>query len=257
MEVLLLVAAIGAAAFLGWFLRGRSRERVGRHVVPGVAVRASFSGATGPVTDDEVAADQDVGDAPEPTHRIRHLDAQFDVIETFARRVPWSSHRKTFVGWCSADRSDVRSIDFEYIVDAVDLATGEVLDRVRFWHAVLDHRDDPPPWYVTAADFHHIVRPLISFAREMNGRFSKSDRLACDVLLGELGFRLPTEPEWEGMVKDLPPRGVQEPDHRHMRPLTEEQRARCAQAARTIGMSKKGAIPNAVELLVARRFGAA
>lgn len=101
--------------------------------------------------------------------------------------VAWSSNRRDLGGlrWPAKEHFVVPFAD---VASALDLQSGEILDRVQLWNAVLEHRDDPIPWYVQWAEQHLMVLCLIGFARQELGQFQSAMRTQVNESLVHAGF---------------------------------------------------------------------
>ena len=108
--------------------------------------------------------------------------------------VRWGSHRRTFgcYRWPEREKIDV---DWADIAHATVLASGEVLNRVQLWRAVLCHRDDEPvPWYVIYADERPLATAMIRARQDAAGRFTAREWPRINAALESAGLQpLPKE----------------------------------------------------------------
>lgn len=138
----------------------------------------------------------------------------------------WGSHRRAFVGHCWPGQESVE-IDWVDVVRAIDLETGEIMDRCGFWRAVLHHRDvGELPWYVQWADQRPAAEALVLFARAEFGQFRSKDREAVSLAMEELKLA-PIDDDGMGAL-------VRAAGKDQLRPLTTMERAACRDAARRI-----------------------
>lgn len=85
--------------------------------------------------------------------------------------VRWGSHRRTFGCYRWPEREKI-GVDWADIAHATVLSSGEALNRVQLWRAVLCHRDDEPvPWYVVYADERPLATAMIRARQDAAGRF--------------------------------------------------------------------------------------
>ncbi|MEJ2803826.1 hypothetical protein WAE61_18225 [Comamonadaceae bacterium PP-2] len=103
----------------------------------------------------------------------------------------WASHRKTLIGWAWPIRYQL-SVDFIDVVQATDLQTTQVLDRVELWKAILVHRlprGDEVPWYVLCEDQHAIVFAFAFRWLSQHGKLGKPFFRSANELLSRVGYR--------------------------------------------------------------------
>lgn len=152
----------------------------------------------------------------------------------------WGSHRRSMVGvsWPDGDHSE---IDFASVIEATDLESGEVLDRIGLWRLVLAHREDAPPWYVQWADQHLMLLCMIGFARKEWGKFTADMRSSANTALVEGGF-LPVDDEGFKSITQSTKAGYggYESLEGWIRLLDDSERAVCMSFANAIQQAKDG-----------------
>ena len=116
---------------------------------------------------------------------LNHRGASPQVVD-FSPRA-WATHRRSMFGVVFPSAEEME-IPFTDVLTAIDLKTGEVLNRIELWNLVLAHRDDAVPWYVQFADQHLMVLCLVGFARQEFGKFASSMRLQVNAALQEAGY---------------------------------------------------------------------
>ncbi len=123
-------------------------------------------------------------------------------------------------------------VPFADVASALDLQSGEISDRVQLWNAVLEHRDDPVPWYVQWADQHLMVLCLIGFARQELRQFQTSMRSLVNEALVHAGYACVDDEGFKSIVQASKEgyNGVQRLE-RQVSLLTSAERSACQKCA--------------------------
>ncbi len=87
----------------------------------------------------------------------------------------WGSHRREY-GYISPSGDLPVMVPWVDVVEAVNLRTGELLNRCEMWREVLNHRDDDVPWYIEWAEEHPFVDAMVQFTRDHVGQFRATHR---------------------------------------------------------------------------------
>ncbi|WP_312593951.1 hypothetical protein [Comamonas terrigena] len=145
--------------------------------------------------------------------------------------VAWSSNRRD-LGGLRLPAKEHFVVPFADVASALDLQSGEILDRVQLWNAVLEHRDDPVPWYVQWADQHLMVLCLIGFARQELRQFQTSMRSLVNEALVHAGHACVDDEGFKSIVQASKEgyNGVQRLE-RQVALLTSAERSACQKCA--------------------------
>lgn len=114
-------------------------------------------------------------DANKPFFRVQLRVGAENITAFECAPLRWGSNRKTMAALIFPSK-EITYFDFSKIINAVDLQSGEIIDRCELWKQVLSHRaDEELPWYVRLADQTPMARTTILACREAIGRFATKD----------------------------------------------------------------------------------
>lgn len=146
----------------------------------------------------------------------------------------WASDRRAMSGVVWPGEVE-EAFTFADITSAIDLHSGELLDRAALWSLVLAHRDDAMPWYVQWADQHLMVLCLVGFVRQELGQFKAAMRPQVNDALLSVGYAPLDEDGFKSIIqatRDGYNGGMTLLDQARM--LTDSEREACMTVARTL-----------------------
>ncbi|KGG90860.1 hypothetical protein P245_15615 [Comamonas thiooxydans] len=146
----------------------------------------------------------------------------------------WATDRRAMSGVVWPGEVE-EAFTFADIASAIDLHSGELLDRVALWNLVLAHRDDAIPWYVQWADQHLMVLCLVGFLRQELGQFKATMRPQVNDALLSVGYAQLDEDGFKSIIqatRDGYNGGMTLLAQARM--LTDSERVACMKVARTL-----------------------